>query len=69
MKLYTGYSVYHGRCHDFVTRELLSEDELPDYHRLLASWLQRPEDLTLDYRWMSLAHHLFVSGDREGLRR
>src|SRR5207302_751115 len=40
---------------------------LPDYHSLLAGWLQRPENRSLDYRWTSLAHHLYECRDRAGL--
>ncbi len=58
------FSFYHARFGDFVTHELLYEDELPDYHRLIADWLQRPENRTLEYRWTSLAYHLFEAGDR-----
>jgi hypothetical protein len=62
-----GYTVYHARFHEFVTRELLYPDELPSYHRLLADWLQRPENRSSEYRWWSLARHLYEAGDRAGL--
>src|SRR5262249_41889279 len=45
-----GHCFYHARFHDFVVRELLYEDELPDHHRALAAWLQRPECRSFDYR-------------------
>jgi hypothetical protein len=61
------YTFYHARFHEFVTRELLYEDEWADYHRLLAAWLQRPSSRPYDYRWSSLAYHLGAAGDRDGL--
>jgi hypothetical protein len=64
-----GYCFYHARFQDFVTRELLYEDELGDYHRLLAGWLGRPECRACDYRWQSLSHHLYWAGDRAGLQQ
>jgi hypothetical protein len=63
------YSFYHARFQEFVTRELLFEDELVDYHRTLAGWLQRPDCRSHDYRWQSLSHHLYRAGDHDGLRR
>lgn len=62
-----GFSFYHARFRDYVTRELLYEDELPECHRLLAEWLQRSENQGNAYRWTSLAHHLFEAGDFAGL--
>ena len=59
-----GYAFYHARFHEFVTRELLYEDELRDYHRQLAAWLQLPESKASDYRLSALAFHLFASGNR-----
>ncbi len=53
-----GYSFYHARFHEFVTHELLYEDELPRYHATLASWLRRPECRSSDYRYLALAYHL-----------
>jgi hypothetical protein len=64
-----GYSFYHARFRDFVAREFLFEDELPQYHARLAAWLARPESRGYDYRWTSLAHHLFEAGDHAGLLR
>jgi hypothetical protein len=64
-----GSSFYHARFRDFVARKLLLEDESPRYHRRLADWLTRPEARNHDYRWTSLAHHLFESGDHAGLLR
>jgi hypothetical protein len=61
------YTFYHARFHEFVTRELLYEDELADYHRLLARWLQQPSSRAHDYRWSSLAYHLWAAGDRDRL--
>jgi serine phosphatase RsbU (regulator of sigma subunit) len=63
-----GYCFYHARFRDFVTRALLYEDELPDFHALLAGWLSKPDNHGLDYRWSSLAYHLYEAHDRPGLR-
>jgi|HubBroStandDraft_6_1064221.scaffolds.fasta_scaffold01011_4 hypothetical protein len=57
------YSFYHAWFHEFVTRKLLYEDELRESHRKLGEWLQGGESRTFDYRWASLAYHLFQSGD------
>ena len=62
-----GYSFYHARFHEFVTHELLYEDELPRFHAALASWLRRPECRSSDYRYLALAYHLDRAGDRDGL--
>ena len=62
-----GYSFYHARFHEFITHELLYEDELPHFHAKLATWLRRPECLTSNYRYIALAHHLDRAGDRDGL--
>jgi Stage II sporulation protein E (SpoIIE)/NACHT domain/CHAT domain len=62
-----GYGFYHARFHEFVTNELLYEDELPRYHASLACWLRRPECLSSDYRYLALAYHLDRAGDRDGL--
>jgi serine phosphatase RsbU (regulator of sigma subunit)/tRNA A-37 threonylcarbamoyl transferase component Bud32 len=62
-----GYAFYHARFHEFVTRELIYEDERRDYHRRLVAWLQRPESRSSDYRWSSLAFHLFATGSRREL--
>ncbi len=58
---------YHARFHEFVTRELLYEDEQAEYHRLLARWLRQPSSHGHDYRWTSLAYHLWAAGDHEEL--
>jgi hypothetical protein len=58
-----GYCFYHARFRDFVQREFLYEDELPQYHRQLARWLLQPLSRSHDYRWTSLAHHLFEAGN------
>src|SRR5262249_2397590 len=60
-----GYSCYHDRFRVFVraSRELLFEDELPEYHGLLARWLRRPESAGLDYRLGSLGYHLSQAGE------
>jgi hypothetical protein len=63
------YGFYHASFHEFVTRELLYGDELPEYHGRLASWLLRPESRAYDYRWSSLTYHLFASGNHAGLLR
>jgi serine phosphatase RsbU (regulator of sigma subunit) len=62
-----GYCFYHARFHDFVLRELLFPDEIPDYHRLLACWLQRSECQASDYRYQSLVYHLYHAGERDQL--
>ena len=62
-----GYAFYHARFHEFVTRTLLYEDEVRGAHCRMANWLRRPENLTNMYRWSSLSHHLFESGDCEAL--
>jgi serine phosphatase RsbU (regulator of sigma subunit) len=64
-----GYCFYHARFRDFVTRKLLYDDELPHFHRLLADWLKQPNNDNLDYRWTSLAYHLYEAGDHSGLRQ
>jgi hypothetical protein len=61
------YSFYHGAFHDFVVRKLLYEDELRGFHLKVATWLERSENHEMDYRWTSLAYHLFESGDRAHL--
>ena len=63
-----GVSFYHESFHDFVTRELLYQDELRGYHLRVADWLQRPNRTADDYRWSSLAYHLYQSGNRERLQ-
>jgi hypothetical protein len=62
-----GYSFYHARFHEFVSHELIYEDELPRYHASLASWLRRPDCRSSDYRYLALAYHLDRAGDRDGL--
>ncbi len=61
------FSFYHARFYDFVVREFLYEDELPQYHERLAVWLQQPESRSYDYYWMSLAYHLFEAGKSKDL--
>jgi hypothetical protein len=63
------YGFYHASFHEFVTRELLYGDELPEYHGRLASWLLKPESRAYDYCWSSLTHHLFASGNYPGMLR
>jgi serine phosphatase RsbU (regulator of sigma subunit) len=67
LDLEEGYSFYHARFHEFVTRELLYEDELPRFHSSLADWLRRPECRSSDYRYLALAYHLDRAGDGDGL--
>ena len=57
------YSFYHAWFHEFLTRKLLYEDELRESHRKMAEWLSRRESQAFNYRWGSLAYHLFESGD------
>jgi hypothetical protein len=56
------YTFYHASFHDFVRRSLLYDDELREAHQQLAAWLNRPEMRHEQYRFDSLAHHLFESG-------
>jgi hypothetical protein len=63
------FSLYHTRFHEFVIQSVLYEEELRDSHRKIAEWLDRPENRDNEYRWASLAHHLFESGSREQLTR
>ncbi len=55
------YCFYHVGFHDFVAQELLYEDELRECHRMVSDWLQHPESRVYEYRWSSLAYHLFAS--------
>jgi len=55
------YAFYHARFHEFVTQTILYQDELRNYHRRIAEWLQRPDNSTNETRWASLAYHLFES--------
>jgi hypothetical protein len=61
------YLFYHARFHEFVTGQLLYEDELRTGHRRIVEWLQIPENRSNEYRWASLAYHLFESGCKEEL--
>jgi serine phosphatase RsbU (regulator of sigma subunit) len=63
------YAFYHARFHEFVTRTMLYDDELRRSHRLVVDWLQRPENEHHEYRFASLAYHLFEAGDNEALTR
>jgi hypothetical protein len=67
LEVHDGYSFYHARFHDFVTHELLYEDERRDYHRKLARWLESAASRANDYHWTSLAYHLFEAGERDKL--
>ena len=62
-----GYSFYHARFHEFVSQELIYEDELARYHAALATWLRRPECASSNYRYRALAYHLDRAGNRDGL--
>jgi hypothetical protein len=61
------YTFYHARFHEFVTRTILYEDESRKAHRRIAHWLLLPANRTLEYRWASLAYHLFESGSFDEL--
>jgi serine phosphatase RsbU (regulator of sigma subunit) len=61
------YTFYHEKFHEFVTHNILYEDELRNSHAVIAQWLQRPANGSNPYRWASLAFHLFESGDHAGL--
>jgi len=58
------YTFFHTKFHEFVTRNVLYEDELRKSHLAVALWLQRPKNAWNSYRWASLAHHMFESGER-----
>jgi hypothetical protein len=62
-----GYALYHARFHDYVMRELLYADEIPDLHRKIAQWLGRAESRDFDYRWQSLTYHLHAAGEYDAL--
>jgi len=61
------YTFYHARFQEFVTETLLYEDELCKAHRRIADWLQSSESQSNEYRWASLAYHLFNSGCQQEL--
>jgi hypothetical protein len=61
------YTFYHARFHDFVTRTILYDDEFRKAHRRIAAWLQLPANRNHEYRWASLAYHLFESGSSQEL--
>jgi serine phosphatase RsbU (regulator of sigma subunit) len=61
------YTFYHARFYEFVTRTILYEDESRKAHRRIADWLQLPANRTHEYRWASLAYHLFESGSFDEL--
>jgi phosphoserine phosphatase RsbU/P len=67
LELNGGYTFYHARFHEFVTRTMFYEDELQAPHRKIAAWLQLPECWKSEYRLTSLAYHFFASGDYVGL--
>jgi serine phosphatase RsbU (regulator of sigma subunit) len=67
VRLDEGYSFYHEKFHEFLTKELFYEDELPRFHASLASWLGRSDCVSADYRYLSLAYHLDRAGHRERL--
>lgn len=61
------YSFYHARFHEFVTREVIYEDDLQEYHRKMVDWLSRPENAASTYRLEALAYHLFESAQYDTL--
>jgi hypothetical protein len=61
------YTFFHMKFHEFVTANILYEDELRNAHRAIAQWLQRPGNESNRYRLASLAYHLYESGERAGL--
>jgi Stage II sporulation protein E (SpoIIE) len=63
------YTFYHSRFHEFVTHTVLYQDELRSSHHSIADWLQLPENALSEYRFASLAYHLFESGDHNALTR
>ena len=60
-----GYTFYHARFHEFVTRTLLFSDEIRKAHSRIAEWLIQPESHANAYRLASLGYHIFQSGDHE----
>jgi len=67
LKTSEGYTFYHSRFHEFVTRTILYDDELRAAHKRFTVWLERPEHRVDDYRFNSLAWHLFESGAHQQL--
>jgi len=61
------YTFYHARFHEFVSRTVIYDDELPKSHHRIADWLQKPENYNNEVRWTSLAYHLFESGSHDAL--
>jgi hypothetical protein len=62
------YAFYHERFHDFVVQDLLYEDELREYHKRLAAWLESPAVKGGYYYWNSLAYHRFHAGEWQALQ-
>jgi hypothetical protein len=58
------YQFYHELFHYFTTNELLYADEIQLAHRMISAWLQQPPSRALEYRYESLAHHLYCGGNR-----
>jgi hypothetical protein len=61
------YAFYHRRFHDFILREVLYGDEVRRYHARMADWLGQPAAKASEYRWSSLAYHLFNAGAHQRL--
>ena len=61
------FTFYHARFHEFVSKNVLYEDEIRQSHRRIADWLQRPENRDNEMRWNSLAYHLFAAGNHQAL--
>jgi hypothetical protein len=61
------FAFYHQSFHDFVTRELLYQDELRSYHARFAGQLTNPSRDFNEYRYAALAHHLFAAEEGDAL--
>ena len=57
------YDFYHEVFHHYLVTKLLYEDELRQYHRMIADWLMDSPSVTPYRRTSFLAHHLFHAGD------
>jgi hypothetical protein len=58
-----GYGFYHHSFGEFVRKEIADAPSLKAAHAAVATWLLAPGQRTREYRWRSLAYHLYESGD------
>jgi len=63
----SGYTFYHAKFHEFVTRNIFYADELSLAHARIAEWLIAPSGRDFPYRYNSLAYHLAESGAADRL--